>query len=259
MILTVDIGNTHTVVGLLEGRAVLHHWRLSTNPRHTLDDTAVRLEALLRTSRFDPTSVGSTVIGSVVPPLGQVWADAARQVFAQEPLLVSPLIPLPIDLAVDNPPEVGTDRIANAVAARERFGAPVLVVDFGTATTIDVVDQRGRFVGGVILPGPEIAAEALFRKTAALPQVALRRPEHVIGRNTVACMHAGLFHGFLGAVEHLIDAVRAELAAPRCPAVATGGLGSLIAPETDRLQEHLPWLTLEGLAIIWEHAQAAQR
>jgi type III pantothenate kinase len=161
-------------------------------------------------------------------------------------------MPLPLGLAVDFPNQVGTDRIANAVAGRERFGSPMLVVDCGTTTNIDVVNAAGDYCGGVIMSGPEFWAEALFQRTSALPRVAMKRPDQVIGTNTVACIHSGLFHGFLGAVDRLVDGVRAELGVPDCPAVATGGLGALVAQESDRLSAHLPWLTLEGLAAIWE-------
>jgi type III pantothenate kinase len=258
MILAIDIGNTHTVLGLVEGREVLHHWRFSTEARRTEDEIAIQLDGILSLSGVQRRSIRGACVSSVVPPLGEVWSQTVGDALGLSPLVVSSDIPLPIELAVDNPAEVGTDRIANSVAGRERFGAPVLVVDFGTATTVDVVDQAGRYRGGVILPGPEVAAEALFQKTAALPRIALRRPERVIGSNTVACMHSGLFHGFLGAVDRLIDAVRAELGAPKCTAVATGGLGAVIVEETDRLSAHLPWLTLEGLVAIWEHASKSR-
>jgi type III pantothenate kinase len=255
VIFAIDIGNSQTVLGLLEDREVRHHWRLATEPNRTSDELSLQLGHLLRLGAVDAATVEGSVLSSVVPPLGEVWRQAIDRTIGSPPLVLSAQMPLPMELAVDHPEEVGTDRIANAVAGRERFGAPVLVVDSGTAATIDVVGPEGSYRGGVILPGPEIAAEALSRRTAALPLVTLDRPARVIGANTVACMRSGLFHGFLGAIEHLVDAVRAELDAPDCPAVATGGLGELLARESDRVTSHLPWLTLEGLAALWEFSQ----
>ncbi len=256
MILAIDIGNSQTVLGLLDGREVRHHWRLTTEPRRTADEVTALVTQLFAGSGMAGRDVEGAVLSSVVAPLTATWEAALTQVTGAAPLTVSARGPLPIALAVDNPREVGTDRIANAVAAHTRFGAPVLVVDFGTATNIDVVDREGNYGGGVILPGPEISAEALFQRTAALPRIALTRPEKIIGTNTIACMQSGLFHGFLGAIERLIDAVREELESPACRAVATGGLGGLVVKETDRLEDYLPWLTLEGLVLIWAHSRA---
>lgn len=258
MLFALDIGNTQTVIGLLEGREVRHHWRLSTETHRTPDEITIQLDHLLRLSGVDVGAIDAEVMITVVPALRETWQAVIERVLGRAPLIVTAQTPLPIALAVDYPEQVGTDRIANAVGGRARRGAPVLVVDFGTATTIDVVGPEGAYRGGVILPGPEIAAEALFQKTAALPRVALRRPERVIGTNTIAAMHSGLFHGFLGSVERLIDEVRGELGAPDCPVLSTGGLGTVIAPETRRVTEHVPWLTLEGLVAIWEHVQSVR-
>jgi type III pantothenate kinase len=200
--------------------------------------------------------IRGAVVSSVVPLLREIWPGVLRDLLGLEPLVVSESISLPIELRVDRPSEVGTDRIANAVGGRTRRGAPVLVLDLGTATTIDVVGRDGHYHGGVILAGPEVAAEALFQRTAQLPRVALTRPARVIGTNTVDCMHAGMFHGYLGAIEHLVRSVREEMGEPSCPVISTGGLGELFATETPLIDEHLPWLTLEGLAEIWDFAAA---
>ncbi|MBN1476593.1 type III pantothenate kinase [Candidatus Sumerlaeota bacterium] len=253
MLLAVDIGNTHSVLGLIEGREVRHHWRLSTDTRRTSDEIGLQLDQLFRMGGIERGEISGAVVSTVVPPLREAWLAALESALSVEPLLVTAQMPLPLGLAVDFPNQVGTDRIANAVGGRNRFGSPMLVVDCGTTTNIDVVNAAGDYCGGVIMSGPEFWAEALFQRTSALPRVAMRRPDRVIGTNTVACIHSGLFHGFLGAVDRLVDGVRAELGAPDCPAVTTGGLGALVAQESARLSAHLPWLTLEGLASIWEY------
>lgn len=254
MILAVDVGNTQTVLGLLDGCDVRHHWRLSTARQRTTDEIAIQLDQLLRLAAIGREQITGAVLSSVVPALREVWPAVLAAQTGHGPVVVSSTIPLPLELRVDLPAEVGPDRIANAVGGRARRGAPVLVVDLGTATTIDVVARDGHYHGGVIMTGPDVAAEALFQRTAALPRVALRRPDRVIGTNTVACMHAGMFHGYLGAIEHLLRAVKDELGEPACPVLATGGLGGLFASETPLIDEYLPWLTLEGLALLHAHA-----
>lgn len=253
MILAVDIGNSQICLGLLDSQGrVAEHWRIASVQRLTPDEYAVKLDGLLAIDRVDRAAIEQALLSSVVPRLTGTWQAVLHKVLGCDPFVLSTDVPLPIDLAVDYPDEVGTDRIANAVGARRRFGAPVIVVDFGTATTLDVVDHEGRYCGGVILPGPEVSAEALFTRTAKLPRVAIKRPEHVIGTNTVACMHSGLFFGFLGAVETLIDRIWAELGR-QCPVVATGGMAESIARESRKITAHEPWLTLEGLWAVWAY------
>lgn len=253
MLLALDIGNTHSVIGLVEGRSVKHSWRLATDTRRTADELRIQMDQLFRLEGIEKREITGTIFSTVVPPVRESWRVALNALLNAEPLIVTPEMPLPIGLDVDFPSQVGTDRIANAVAARERFCSPMLVVDCGTTTNIDVVNAKGNYCGGVIMSGPEFWAESLVKRTAALPRVAMKRPDHVIGSNTVACIHSGLFHGFLGAINNLVDGVRRELGAPDCVAIATGGLGGLVAEESDRLCGHEPWLTIEGLAAIWEH------
>jgi type III pantothenate kinase len=255
VILAVDIGNTNTVLGLLDGRDVRHHWRISTDSGRTADEIATQVDQLLRIDSISPALVEASVMCSVVPNLTEPWRKTLRRFLEADPLIVTSQVPLPIKIDVDIPEQVGTDRIANAVGANVRVGGPALVLDCGTATNIDVIDANGNYVGGVILPGPEISAEALATKAAALPRITMERPERVIGRNTIACMQSGLFHGFMGAIERLIDGVRGELGAPDCPVLTTGGLGAVIARESNRIHSHEAWLTLEGLAAILEHGQ----
>jgi type III pantothenate kinase len=247
MLLAVDVGNTQTVLGLFEGARLAEHWRLATERSRTGDELAVLLGGLL-----DFDDVDGMCLATTVPPLVREWQHVASR-WAEAPLLVvGPGIKTGIPLRYDDPREVGPDRIVNAVAAKERYGAPCIVVDFGTSTNFDVVSPEGEYVGGVLAPGVEISMDALFARAARLVRVDLAAPATVIGKTTVAGLQSGLVYGFAGQVDGIVERIRGELEAPEAPAVATGGLAEVIAPHTTTIVRVDPFLTLEGLRIVWE-------
>jgi type III pantothenate kinase len=247
MLLAVDVGNTQTVVGLFEGERLADHWRLATERTRTGDELGVLLGGML-----DLDAVDGICLATTVPPLVREWERVAAR-WAEAPLLVvGPGIKTGIPLRYDDPREVGPDRIVNAVAAKERYGAPCIVVDFGTSTNFDVVSADGEYVGGVLAPGIEISMDALFARAARLVRVDFAAPATVIGKTTVAGLQSGLVYGFAGQVDGIVQRIRAELDAPEAPAVATGGLAEVIAPHTATILRVDPFLTLEGLRIVWE-------
>lgn len=250
MLLAVDTGNTNTVLGLFEGARLLADWRLPTRKDTTADELGVMLRALFREAGLEPGDVTGMIVSSVVPDLRGVLARAGSVYFGVEPLFVEPGVRTGMAILIENPHEVGADRIVNAVAAVARYGAPVIVLDFGTATTFDVVGAKGEYLGGVIAPGPAISADALFQRAARLSRVDVRKPPRVIGRTTHDSVQAGLFHGYVALVEGLVRRVRAELGVD-APVVATGGLAATFAAELS-LDAVDPGLTLEGLRLVWE-------
>ncbi len=251
MLLAVDTGNTHTVLGLFEGERLLADWRVATRKDATADEMGVLLRSLFTEARLDAGRVEGMIVASVVPDLNHVLAAVGRKYFELEPLFVEPGIRTGVPILYDNPQEVGADRIVNAVAAVHRYGAPVIVLDFGTATTFDVVGSKGEYLGGVIAPGLGISAEALFQRAARLSRVDVRRPSRVIGRNTQESVQSGLFHGYVALVEGLVARLRAELGVD-APVVATGGLAPVFRSELGFLADVAPGLTLEGLRLLWE-------
>jgi type III pantothenate kinase len=251
MLLAVDAGNTHTVYGLFQGEKLRSHWRISTRKETTSDEQGVLLKALFREAGLEPADVTGMIVSSVVPDLDGVLEQTGRSYFGADPLFISPGIRTGLPILYDNPHEVGADRIVNAVAAVERMGAPVFILDFGTATTLDVVSRDGEYLGGVIAPGLGISAEALFEKAARLSAVDIRRPVRVIGRNTVESMQSGLFYGYVALVEGIVERARAELGTD-APVIATGGLAPVLARETETIRAVDPELTLNGLRIIWD-------
>jgi type III pantothenate kinase len=250
-LLAVDVGNTNTVLGLFEGRELTAHWRLTTRRESTSDEIVLSVRGLL-------ASVGRTgglpidvIVASVVPSLKFPMKQALRQVTEREPLFVEPGIRTGMPILYDTPQEVGADRIVNAVAAHARLGGPCIVVDFGTATTFDVVSARGEYAGGVIVPGISISAEALFERAARLWRVEIRRPEKVIGKTTAASIQSGLYFGYLSLVDGLIDRISREMnASPRV--IATGGLAELFGGGSDKIETVDPLLTLDGLLLVHE-------
>jgi type III pantothenate kinase len=251
MLLAVDIGNTHTVFGLFEGENLRASWRAETRRERTGDEVAAMLRGLLEVAGLGFPDVTAGIISSVVPPATGPAQRFFRRYLDREPLLVSPALDSGLQILYDNPLELGADRLVNAVGARARFPQGAIVVDLGTATKLDVVTDRGEYAGGVIAPGLASTAEALFGATAKLPRVELRPPSSAIGRNTVASLQAGLVYGYAGLVDGLVARIRGELSfQPRV--VATGGLASLITPETRSIDEQDEHLTLRGLRILHE-------
>jgi type III pantothenate kinase len=255
MLLCIDIGNTNIKLGLFDDGKPRAHWRIATDRARLTDEYAMLILDLSAANQIQTRDVTGVAISSVVPPLTPVFADLAKHYLKQTPIVVGPGIKTGMSIRTDNPTEVGADLIVNAVAAREVYGAPVIVIGFGTATTFSAVSAQGDFVGVAIAPGIETGAEALFRFAAKLPQVELTRPPHAIGKNTVHSMQAGLVFGFAGLVEGVIKRMRAELGGT-ARVVATGGLAQLIAAETDVIEVVEPNLTLLGLRLIYDMNKA---
>ena len=247
MLLAVDVGNTQTVLGLYAGEQLTEHWRLASDRTRTGDELAVLLGGLL-----DPDGVDGICLSTTVPSIVREW-EALADRWVQTPLLVvGPGVKTGIPIRYDDPREVGPDRIVNAVAAKARYGAPAIVVDFGTSTNFDVVSPAGEYVGGVLSPGIEISMEALFARAARLVNVDFAAPASVIGKTTVAGLQSGLVYGFAGQVDGIVARIRGELEAPEARVIATGGLAELIAPHSASIELVDPFLTLDGLRLVWE-------
>ncbi|HOC18121.1 MAG TPA: type III pantothenate kinase [Vicinamibacterales bacterium] len=257
MLLALDIGNTNIVVGVFDGNDLLHSWRLSTLRQRTADEMGIWLVQLFRHGGLEVGGVDGVVMASVVPTLTRPTLEMAKRYFGHAPLVVDGEAKTGMPVLYEAPAEVGADRIVNGVAAFERHGTAdgrpraLVVVDFGTATTFDAITSRGEYLGGVICPGVTISADALFERAARLPRVDVRKPAAVIGRTTVGSMQSGLFYGYVGLVEGIVERMKRELGAP-AGCVATGGLAEMIAPETPAIEAVDRDLTLHGLRIIWD-------
>jgi len=265
MLCAIDIGNTNIVLGLFDRDTLLAQWRIATHHQRTADEYTVLLNDLLRSRGFELQSVTGLIFSSVVPPLTTVIEELARRSLRLEPVEVTHRLKSGLTLRIENPAELGADRLVNAAAAYACYGGPVIIVDFGTATTICAVTARGEYLGGSIAPGIWTSAEALFEHAAKLPRIDLVIPDRVIGTNTVAGMQAGILIGFAGLTGTLIRRTQAELArtdqaGSSSPAriIATGGLASVIAPECPEIQEVCPTLTLEGLNLLYTLNRPAQ-
>jgi type III pantothenate kinase len=245
-LLAIDVGNTQTVLGLYDGAELSRHWRLTTEAQRTGDELGLLLNGLVDLSALDGVMLSSTV-----PALVRAYEEVAAASGARM-LVLAPGVKTGIPIAYDNPHEVGPDRIANAVAGRERYGAPCVVVDFGTSTNFDVVSAAGEYVGGVLAPGIEVSMDALFDRAARLVKVDFVEPPSPIGRSTASALQSGVVYGFAGQVDGIVGRIRGELDDPSAPVVATGGLAALIAPHATTIDHVDPFLTLEGLRLVWE-------
>jgi len=255
MLLAIDVGNTNIVLGVFKSTEIAHSWRLPTLRERTSDELGILIIGLCAHRQVAPGDITGIVMASVVPPLTGTMIAMARDYFNQTPLNIEPAANAGMPILYENPREVGADRVVNGIAAYEQYGRregrPVIVVDFGTATTFDAISAKGEYLGGVICPGPQISADALFQRAARLPRIDVQKPDRVIGRTTVGSMQAGLFWGYVDMVNGLVRRMREELGG-NVAVVATGGLAASVAPETHVVEHVDPDLTLRGLRIVWE-------
>ncbi len=250
MLLAIDVGNTQTTLGIFDGDNLAHTWRYSTNKDETGDELAVTIQGLLSLASLSFSLIDGLVVSSVVPNCTQALIELAKNHLTFEPLIVKPGVKTGLSIIYENPLEVGADRIANAVGAKELFGAPAIVVDFGTATTFDVLSPAGEYLGGAIAPGVEVAAEALFTRAARLSQIELTAPPKVVGRNTQHSLQSGILHGFAALVDGMVKKIQQENGF-ESKVIGTGGLVFLMKPLCQTIQWVEPDLTLWGLKFIW--------
>ena len=251
MILAVDVGNTHTVIGLYQGKQLTHHWRLLTEAERTADEYGVLLRSLFSAYELMFSAVQGIALSCVVPPMNNVMEELAQKYFRMHPLVVGPGIKTGMPILYDNPREVGADRIVNAVAAYERYRDVTIVVDFGTATTFDFVTAAGEYLGGAIVPGVGISLDALYHKTAKLYRVEMAKPPRVVGRNTIHAIQSGIIYGYVAMVDGLVRRIQDENGVT-ARVFATGGFAQLLAPESETIEEVDEFLTLDGLRILHE-------
>jgi type III pantothenate kinase len=251
MLLTIDIGNTNVALGLYEGETMAAAWRLATAHERMPDEYGLQILGLLEHQGFGPSDVDGISLASVVPPLTGALSAACEKYLGRKPLVVDAGVRTGVRIRYEDPKAVGADRVVDAAAVQALYGGPACIVDFGTGTTFDAISAEGDYLGGAIAPGIGIAAEALFQRAAKLPRVDLARPPSAIGRNTVHAMQSGLLFGYVGLVEGMVARFRAELG-PKMKVIGTGGLVEVIAAETSVIEIKAPWLTLDGLRIVWD-------
>lgn len=251
MLLGIDIGNTSIAIGVFREKKLIRNWKIKADRKSTCDEYQVLLLNLFSLAHLKKIDIENVIISSVVPPLTPLFQKITREIFNKRALVVGPGLKTGIAVLYDNPQEVGADRIVSAVGAREKYGTPCIILDFGTATTFDAVSSSGDYVGGAIAPGIHISAEALYLKTAKLPRVELRKARQVIGKNTNASMHSGLYFGYIGLVKNIIYEIKQELGSDT-KVIATGGAASLIFDDIEEIDAYEPHLVLEGLRLIFE-------
>lgn len=259
MILTLDIGNTNIKTALFEGAEMAHYWRISTSLSKTSDEYGILLMNMFAHESVKPEEVEGIVISSVVPTINFTIEHMCQNYFHMQPMMVAPGIKTGINIKYENPRELGSDRIANAVAAYAQYGGPCIFIDFGTATTFGVVDENGSFLGGSIFPGIKVASEALVSGTAKLPRFAIEKPESVIGRTTLTNLQSGMYYGYVGLVKHIVQKMKQELGRQDAIVVATGGMALLISEESKVIDKLDGLLTLKGLRMIYERNKAEGR
>lgn len=252
MILAIDVGNTNIVVALFDGEELKNSWRISTDKNKTSDEIGITLCQLTEHSGISADQIEDVIISSVVPPIMHSLCNAIRKYIKCEPIVVGPGVKTGLNIKYDNPKEVGADRIVNAVGAIHKYGKPLILVDFGTATTFCAIDKNGDYLGGVIAPGVKVSMNALFERAAKLPRVEIKKPQTAIGRNTISSMQSGAVYGQAGQVDRIVAEIKKELNEDDVKVIATGGLSVLIAPESDSIDFVDKTLTLDGLRIIYE-------
>jgi type III pantothenate kinase len=251
MLLTIDVGNTNLTIGLYEGEMLVNHWRLATDHDRMPDEYGLQFQGLLANVGHEPAELSGIALASVVPQLTGRVVQACREYLKQDPLVVDTGVRTGVRIRYEDPKTVGADRVCDAAAVMKLYGGPACVVDFGTATTFNAITREGDYLGGAITAGINLAADALFTRAAKLPRIDLQRPPNVIGRNTTHAMQSGLLFGYVSMVEGMVARFRKELG-DDMKVIATGGLAEVVARETPVIEIIAPWLTLDGLRIIWE-------